>query len=96
MQDRAELPSREENARLWFEEELVPVIAMLREAGLAPRASDADAYVVVSPARYRPMRTQERRPRSSPLRAPRRSRRVARRLGAPGRPVRVARGRRRG
>jgi len=60
MQDRAELLSREENARLWFEEEFVPVVAMLGEAALtAPGQTDADAYFVVSCARYRLMRTQE-------------------------------------
>ncbi len=60
MQDRAELLGREENARLWFEEEFVPVVAMLRDAGLATAGqTDADAYFAVSAARYRLMRTQE-------------------------------------
>ncbi|MCW3009813.1 MAG: chromosome partitioning protein ParB [Solirubrobacterales bacterium] len=60
MQDRAELLSREENARLWFEDEFVPVVTMIREAGLAtPRQTDADAYFTVAAARYRLMRTQE-------------------------------------
>ncbi len=60
MQDRAELLGREENARLWFEEEFVPVVATLYDAGLvAAGQTDADAYVVVSAAKYRLMRTQE-------------------------------------
>ncbi len=59
-QDRAELLSREANARLWFAEEFVPVVAMLREAGLArPGQTDADAFIEVSAARYRLMRTQD-------------------------------------
>lgn len=60
MQDRAELVTREENARLWFEEEFVPVVAMLHDAGLVTaRQTDADAYFSVSSTRYRLMRTQE-------------------------------------
>ena len=60
MQDRAALLAREENARLWFEEEFLPVVATLHDAGLvAPGHSDADAYISVSAARYRLMRTQE-------------------------------------
>lgn len=60
MQDRAELIGREEAARLWFTEEFVPVLAMLHEAGLVKAgASDADAYITVSAARYQLMRTQE-------------------------------------
>lgn len=38
-------------------------MAMLRDAGLAaPGQTDADAYLFVSSARYRLMRTQEWRP----------------------------------
>jgi len=60
MQDRAELLTRERAAELWYEEEFVPVVAMLREAELAtPEQTDADAYFAVSCARYRLMRTQE-------------------------------------
>lgn len=60
MQDRADFLSREENARLWFEDEFVPVVAMIRDAGLAgARQTDADAYFAISSARYRLLRTQE-------------------------------------
>ncbi len=60
MQDRAELLGREEAARIWFEEEFVPVVQMLREAELAAQGqTDADAYLALSGARYRLARTQE-------------------------------------
>lgn len=60
MQDRASFLSREENARLWFDEEFRPVSSMLRDAGLiAAGQTDADAYCFVSAAKYRLMRTQE-------------------------------------
>ncbi len=60
MQDRAAFLDREQSARLWFEEEFVPVVAMLRDAGLAaPGQTDADSYLFVSAAKYRLMRTQE-------------------------------------
>lgn len=60
MQDRAELLGREESARLWFEEEFLPVVATLHDAGLvAPGQTDADAYIVISAAKYRLMRTQQ-------------------------------------
>ncbi len=51
---------RAEVARRWFEEEYEPVVAMLREAELfGRRESEADAYLRLSSARYRIMRTQE-------------------------------------
>ena len=60
MQDRAELLSREQVARLWFEDEFVPVVQMLKEAELAsPKQTDADAFLALSCARYRLARTQE-------------------------------------
>ncbi len=60
MQDRAELLGRDQVASLWFEEEFVPVVAMLHEAGLVdPGSTDADAYFTVSAARYKLMRTHE-------------------------------------
>jgi len=59
-QDRAELLGREASARLWFEQEFLPVVATLHDAGLvASDQTDADAYLVVSAAKYRLMRTQD-------------------------------------
>jgi len=52
--DRAEI------ARRWFEEEYLPVVAMLREADLlGRRETETDAYARLTSDRYRLMRTQE-------------------------------------
>jgi hypothetical protein len=59
MQDRAELFDRAKAARLWFDEEFVPVVEMLREADLLGDGTDADAYLRVAEQRYRLMRTHE-------------------------------------
>ena len=60
MQDRAELLDREAVAALWYEQELVPTVQIIREAGLADDGwTDADAYIEVSCERYRLMRTHE-------------------------------------
>ena len=60
MQHRGELMTREETANAWFEEEFVPVVEMLREAGLVGRReTDADAYERLGGVRYRLWRTME-------------------------------------
>ena len=60
IQDRQELFSREEIARAWFEEEFVPVVEMLRDAGLIRRnETDADAYERLGGVRYRLWRTMD-------------------------------------
>jgi hypothetical protein len=59
MQDRAEFLDRPTAARLWFDEEFVPVVEMLREADMIGEATDADAYLRVARERYRLMRTHE-------------------------------------
>jgi hypothetical protein len=59
MQDRAEFLDRPTAARLWFDEEYVPVVEMLREADMIGEGTDADAYMRVSNERYRLMRTHE-------------------------------------
>jgi hypothetical protein len=52
--------TREEVALRWFEEEYVPVVAILREAELVGRReTETDAYMRLSGERYRIMRTQE-------------------------------------
>jgi hypothetical protein len=56
-QDRGELLGREEVARAWLEEELRPVGAMLREAGLAEPGREAEAYMRVAAERYRLLHT---------------------------------------
>ena len=56
-QDRGDAISRRETAFLWLENEYRPVIAMLREADLIGRQTDAEAYMRVSGERYRLLRT---------------------------------------
>ena len=59
MQDRAEFVDRRTAARLWFDEEYVPVIEMLRAAGLVGGGTETDAYMRIAHQRYRVMRTHE-------------------------------------
>jgi hypothetical protein len=60
MQDRAEFIDRRTAARLWFDEDYVPVVEMLRDAGLVGTGeTEADAYMRVVGERYRLMRTHE-------------------------------------
>jgi len=59
MQARGEFMTREEVARLWFEEEFEPVVRMLHDAGLVGEQSDAEAYSRVVSLRYLLLRTHE-------------------------------------
>ena len=59
VQDRAERLDRHEVARLWFAREYLPVVDMLREAGMLGPGTEADAYVRVANERYRLLRTHE-------------------------------------
>jgi hypothetical protein len=58
-QDRAEFLDRANAARLWFDEEYEPVVAMLREADMIGDGTETDAYLRVSKLRYRLMRTHD-------------------------------------
>jgi hypothetical protein len=59
-QERPELLERRAMAKAWFEEEFVPVVAMLREAGLVGQSeTPADAYERLGGVRYRLMRTMD-------------------------------------
>ena len=49
MQDRAEFVDRRTAARLWFEEEYVPVVEMLRDAGMIGDGTETEAYLRSSP-----------------------------------------------
>lgn len=51
--------SREEIARLWYAEEYLPVVRMLRAADLIGSGTEAEAYQRVARERYRLMRTHE-------------------------------------
>jgi hypothetical protein len=58
MQDRAEFIDRRTAARVWFDEDYVPVVEMLRDAGMvATDETETDAYMRVVAQRYRMMRT---------------------------------------
>jgi len=59
MQARGEFMTREETAEAWYREEYVPVIEMLREAGLATEGKETDAYAAVVSLRYLLLRTHE-------------------------------------
>jgi hypothetical protein len=59
MQDRAEFVDRRTAARLWFDEDYVPVVDMLREAGVLGDGTEAEGYMRVVRQRYLVMRTHE-------------------------------------
>jgi hypothetical protein len=57
IQDRGEPISRREAAYLWLENEYRPVLEMLRGADLVGTTTETEAYMRVSAARYRLLRT---------------------------------------
>jgi hypothetical protein len=60
MQERREYMDREEVARLWYEEDFLPVVETLRQGDfIRPSETDSDAYVRVVRARYELLRTHE-------------------------------------
>jgi hypothetical protein len=59
MQDRAEFVDRRTAARLWFDEEYVPVVEMLRDAGMVGDGTETDAYMRIVGHRYRMMCTHD-------------------------------------
>jgi hypothetical protein len=60
MQERGAFMDRAEVASEWFEHEYLPVVAMLREAGLiGAGGTETDAYARLSSDRYRILRTHE-------------------------------------
>ncbi len=60
MQGSGRLLNRAQVAHRWYDEEYVPVVEMLKEAGLMhPGESETDAYLRLSAERYRLMRTHE-------------------------------------
>ena len=60
MQDRRTYLDRFTVARLWFEEEYVPVVDMLTAAGFRERGeTEADAYMRIVSARYMLLRTHD-------------------------------------
>jgi hypothetical protein len=57
IQDRGEPLDRVQTARLWFETEYEPVVAVLRQDGLLEGQTETDAYMRVTAERYRLLRT---------------------------------------
>jgi hypothetical protein len=60
MQERREYMDREEIARLWFEDDFLPVVETLRAADfIGASEAEGDAYMRVVTARYELLRTHE-------------------------------------
>ena len=57
IQERREPLDRREVAELWFREEYVPVVEMLREADLIGKHTETEAYMTISGLRYMLLRT---------------------------------------
>ena len=58
-QEHERLIDRAELARRWYEEEYVPVVTLLRDAGMIGDGTETDAYMRVGADRYRLLRTHE-------------------------------------
>lgn len=59
MQARGGFMGREEVAQAWFDEDYVPIVEMLEEAGLTGSGTETDAYVTVVTLRYLLLRTHD-------------------------------------
>jgi len=59
MQDKGRFLDRAEVARHWYTEEYVPVVRMMRAAGLVGSRTEAEAYMRVAAERYRLIMTHE-------------------------------------
>ena len=57
MQARGEFMGREQVARDWLQDEFEPIVAMIREAGVGPELTDAEAYARIVSLRYLLLRT---------------------------------------
>jgi hypothetical protein len=58
-QENDRLMDRKELARRWYEEEYVPVVTLLRDAGMLGRGTETDAYLRIGADRYRLLRNHE-------------------------------------
>jgi hypothetical protein len=58
-QEHGSVMDRHELAKRWYEEEYVPVVTLLRDAGMIGRGTETDAYLRVGADRYRLLRTHE-------------------------------------
>jgi hypothetical protein len=59
MQNRHDFLDRPAVAKLWFDEEYAPVVAMLKDADMIEDGTEADAFMRVAAQRYRLLRTHE-------------------------------------
>jgi len=59
IQERHAFMDRREVAHEWYEHEYLPVVALLREAGLLGPGTETDSYQRLSAERYRRLRTHE-------------------------------------
>ena len=59
MQERGAFMDRADVAAEWYEHEYVPVVELLREAGLLGPGTETDSYQLLSSERYRLLRTHE-------------------------------------
>lgn len=59
MQDLGEFLTREDVAKRWFDDEFLPVVQMVRAAGMLASRTDAEAYLWVARERYRLVRRHE-------------------------------------
>ena len=59
VQNAGEYLSRQDAARRWYDDEYRPVVAMLHEADLVGRGTEAEAYLRVACDRYRLIRAHE-------------------------------------
>jgi hypothetical protein len=59
MQERQAFMTRAEVASEWYEREYVPVVELLRDAGLLGPGTETDSYQQLSSERYRLLRTHE-------------------------------------
>jgi hypothetical protein len=59
IQEHGRILDRAEAARRWYEEEYVPVVTLLRDAGMLGEGTETDAYLRVGAERYRLLRTHE-------------------------------------
>jgi hypothetical protein len=58
-QEHQTLMDRRQLARRWYEEEYIPVVTLLRDAGMLEGGSEVDAYLRIGAERYRLLRTHE-------------------------------------
>jgi hypothetical protein len=59
MQETGDPLDRVKVARRWYVDEYEPVVAMLRDAGMLGKGTEAEAYMRVASERYRLLRTHE-------------------------------------